>query len=218
MSDRVRNIYNMLVSTREFDAISAADYSSLPDGELKFAIIRAVISNLETHFGDQISGATGQSVEMASVLIAAAKRKMKEYSGAARALNINDAGFRRLFHIPDGDGSQEVVAAGREFVEEATTHNKEFARFGLTDDDRAALAKDLDDIGTAVGSKSGAHAKTVGATAAIEDEIRRGMDAAVFLDAMMKIVYRNNPAKLAAWKSARHIRRSDRPAPKPPTV
>lgn len=219
MSDRVRNVYNMFVSTGAFDDANAADYSHLPDGALQFAIVRDVIEKLEAYFADQVSGATGQSVEMASVLIQAAKRKMKEYSAAARVLNIDDAGIRRLFRIPNGDGAQEVVAAGREFVEEAATHKAAFGRFGLTDADRTALDKNLDDIETAVSKKAGAHSKKVGATAGIDDEIQRGLDAERFLDAMMKVVYRYNPAKLREWQSARHVRRVNQPAPPetPPT-
>lgn len=218
MSERVRNIYDMFISTTEFDRLNAADYSQLPDAELKFAIVRDVIVKLEVFLADQSSGAGGQAVEQKSVLIAAIRRKMKEYSAAARALNFDDAGFRRLFRLPNDDGVQKLIAGGREFVEEATTHQAQFARFGITRNDIDALSADLDDLGVAAAAKLGAGAKTVGATAGVDDEIRRGMDAEVFLDALIKIVYRNNAAKLGAWKSARHVRRSNRTTPPKPIV
>ncbi len=218
MSERVRNIYDMLVSTTEFDRVNAADYSSLPDAALQFAIVREVIAKLESYLADQTSGAGGQAVEQKSVLTAAIRRKMKEYSAAARALNFDDAGFCRLFSVPNGDGVQKLIAAGREFVEEATTHQTEFARLGLTKDDAIALTADLDALEVAVAAKLGAGAKTVGATAGIDDEITRGMKAETFLDALIKIVYRRDAAKLGAWKSARHVRRSSRPSPKSPPV
>jgi len=212
MSERIRNIYDMMVTTREFDAVNFLDYKYLPDGELQFAIVRDVITNLEQYLATQVSGEKGQAVEQKSVLILAVKRKLKEYAEAARSLNIGDAGFRRLFLVPEGNGAQKIIASGRAFVEEITKHKPEFKRFGLMDADLAALKNDLDDLQAAAAAKGKAGAKGVGATAGIDDEIMRGMNAEKFLDAMMKIVYRHNAAKLGEWKSARHIRRTSRPA------
>lgn len=215
MTTRTRNIYDMFVSTTEFDRLNAADYSGLPDAALQFAIVRDVITKLGDYLADQTSGERGRAVEQKSVLTAAVRRKMKEFSAAARALNLDDAGFRRLFRIPDDDGVGKLIASGREFVEEAAAHQAQFARFGLTAADAAALAEDLDDLEAAVAAKAAASPQTVGATAGIDDEIERGMAAETFLDALVKVVYRNDAAKLGAWKSARHVRRSNRPA-KPP--
>lgn len=219
MNNRVRNIYDMFVATREFNSANAADYAALPDAAAKFAIVNDVISKLDGFLADQTSGAVGQAVEMKSVLVQAVRRKMKEFAAAARALNIDDPGFRRLFRIPDGDGVQGLIAAGREFVEEINLHKTDFARFGLTDGDIAALVSDLDSLEAAVAGKLGANAERVGATAGVDFEIERGMDAEIFLDALLKIVYRNNAAKLGEWKSARHVRRSSlKPKESAPTA
>jgi hypothetical protein len=208
MNDRVRNINDMFIATREFNAANAADYATLPDAAAKFSIISDVISKLDDYFADQTSGAVGQAVEMKSVLLLAMRRKMMEYAAAARALNIDDPGFRRLFRIPDGDGVQVNISTGREFVGEITLHKAAFERFGLDDDDLAALVADIDALEEAVAGKLSANSERVGATAGVDFEVERGMDAEIFLDAMMKIVYRNNAAKLGEWKSARHVRRS----------
>ncbi|MCY7374596.1 MAG: hypothetical protein LH472_01320 [Pyrinomonadaceae bacterium] len=122
MSERIRNIFDMFVGTREFDAVNSDDYKHLPDAESKFAIVREVINKLENYLADQTSGARGQAVEQKSVLVAAVRRKMKELAEAARALNIDDAGFRRLFRLPDDNGVQKTIAGGREFVGEAVKH------------------------------------------------------------------------------------------------
>ena len=139
---------------------------------------------------------------------------MKRLAESARALNLKDAGFRRLFRIPDGDGVQGLIAAGRQFVEEGINHKTDFARLGIDEAYTNALAADLDDLEATAAAKAGAHAKTVGATAGIDSEIERAMEAEIFLDALMKNVYRDNPVKLAAWRTARHVKHSSR-APKP---
>ena len=106
--------------------------------------------------------------------------------------------------LPAGNSGKELINAG-----EADKHKKELARLGITDADIAALSANLDELETAAAAKSSASMQGVGVTAGIDDEVQRGMDAEMFLDALMKIVYRNDAAKLGAWKSARHVRRSN---------
>lgn len=139
---------------------------------------------------------------------------MKEFSAAARALNIDDPGFRRLFRLTENRGVQSVIAEGRVFVEQAGKHKTEFGRFGLVQANIDALEDDVDNLEEASADKLGAVSEKAGASAGLDDEIDRGMDAEIFLDAMMKVVYRNNAAKLGEWKTARHVHRISRPKKK----
>ncbi len=170
----------------------------------------SVIGNLENSLADQTLGARA-SRRTRIGFGAGGKAQNEEYRGRVAGFES----FRRLFHVPDGDGAQETVAAGREFVEEGLKHKTELARLGVTEEKINQLGEDLDDINRAVASKAGANTAGVGATAGVDSEIERGMSAEIFLDAMMKNVYRDNPVKLAEWKSARHLKRSDRPARTP---
>lgn len=211
MSERVRNVADMFIGTLQFNTANAADYAHLPDGAAKFAIVEDVVGKLENYLADYASGKVGQAVEQKSVLALAVRRKMKEFSAAARALDIDDPGFRRLFIITKNNGVQGLVAQGRVFVEEANRFKAEFGKFGLVQADIVALEEDIDALEEASARKLGAASEKAGASAGIDDEVDRGMDAAVFLDAMMKVVYRNNAAKLGEWKTARHVRRISRP-------
>lgn len=206
MSVRTRNIFDMFVATREFDAANAADYASLPEAARQFGIVRAAIDALQNHFAAQASGAGGQAVEGKSVLRAAIRRKMKDFSRTARALDIDDAGFRRLFRIPDSDSDQKLSAAAREFVEEARRHAADFARLGIAATLADDLESDIDALDAAINAKASAQGAHVGATAGVDEQIDAGMNAETVLDAIMKNVYRNNPMKLAQWKSARHVK------------
>lgn len=214
MTERIRNINEMFVGTLGFNTANSADYAHLSDGAAKFAIVEDVAGKIQNYLADIASGAVGQAVEQKSVLSLAVRRKMKEFSAAARALNIDDPGFRRLFRITDNDGVQGLIAQGRVFVEEANKHKTNFGRFGLVQADIDALDTDVLALEEAAARKLGAASEKAGAGAGIDDEIDHGMDAEIFLDAMMKVVYRNNAAKLGEWKSARHVRRTSRPAKK----
>ena len=112
MEVREQNIINMFINTREFDVRNAADYAHLPDAEANFAVIRAAIDALESHAAKQTSGVRGQAVEHKSSIVATIRRKMKEIARNARALNINDEGFRRLFSIPEQQKRREIACRG----------------------------------------------------------------------------------------------------------
>jgi hypothetical protein len=214
MNTREKNILDAFINMREFDAQNAADYAAFPDAEANFAIIRSVIVALESHAAKQTSGVSGQAVEQKSSLAAAIRRKMKEIARNARALNINDEGFRRLFSVPESNSDQKLLAAAREFVTQAAIYKAEFLRLAMPPSFIDDLQDDIDDFAAALKQKASGQSATVGATAGIDTEIERGMNAATIVDAIMQNVYRNNPVKLAAWTQARHIKRSPQRKPK----
>lgn len=213
MEERELNIFDMFRNTVQFDAENAADYAHLPQAEAKFAIVRAAVAKLEIYASKKTSGARGQAVELKSVIRAAIRRKLKEFARNARTLNFADPGFRRLFSVPDGDNDQVLLATAREFVEQVRLHLADFVGLGVLATLVDELEADIAALEQAMNEKASAHIEGVGATAGIDEEIEKGMNAEIFLDNMMKNVYRNNPVKLAEWKSARHVRRRNSKPP-----
>ena len=182
-----------------------------------FVIVRAAISALENFSATQLSGASGRAVEQKSTIRAAIRRKMKRYSRTARALNIDDPGFRRLFRIPDNDSDQLLLATAREFVVEARRFPTEFAGRGIPATLANELEADINAMEAAMAAKASGKIGSVGATAGIDEQIEDGMNAERILDSIMHNVYFDNPVKLAQWRTARHIKkapkRQDDPAP-----
>lgn len=218
MSDRARNIYDMFVSTLAFDAANSADYATLTAAAAQFAIVQTAVDAMAVFFATQTSGERAAAVEQKSVLRPAIRRKMTAYSKTARALNLDTPGFDKLFSVPDDDNDGLLLATGREFVTQATTHHAAFATLGIPAGNAADLTADLDAFEAAQDAKVTAQATTVGATAGIDDQIDAAMKAEKMLDAIMHNVYGNNPVKLAAWKTSRHVKRAPKHAPvTPPT-
>lgn len=218
MTEREENIQDMFIATAQFDTENSADYAHLADAAAAFAIVRSVITALEGFTADQLSGLAGQAVEQKSVLREAIRRKMVRYARTARGLNIDDPGFRRLFRVPDGDNDQTLIAAAREFVQEARNFEADFARRGIPKELAGQLEADINAMEAAMSAKASGQMETVGATAGIDAEIERGMAAEKILDSMMRNVYDDNPVKLAAWRTARHVRRVKQSKPQPPTT
>ena len=217
MTDREQNILDMFISTVAFDAENSNDYRELPDAAANFVIVRAAISALENFSATQLSGASGRAVEQKSTIRAAIRRKMKRYSRTARALNIDDPGFRRLFRIPDNDNDQLLLATAREFVVEARRFPTEFAGRGIPATLANELEADINAMEAAMAAKASGKIGSVGATAGIDEQIEDGMNAEIILDSIMHNVYFDNPVKLAQWRTARHIKKAPKrqgdPAP-----
>jgi hypothetical protein len=216
MSERTKNIADMLVGVSEFDNVNNADYRNLTGVLAAFAVVRTAITAINTYLAIRISGEKSRAVEQKSVLRSSVRRKMKDLARTARAVNINDAGFQRLFRLPDKDNDQTLIATAREFIAKATEHKAAFLALGLPETLIADLEADINALEQANNDKSAAQTKTVGATAEIDEQIDLAMDAATIINAAMQNVYRDNPAKLAEWTSARHIKRIKRTAPKTP--
>lgn len=217
MTEREENIQNMFIATEQFDRENAADYADLDDAAANFQIVRGVIATLENYTADQRSGGAGRAVEQKSVLRAAIRRKLVRYARTARALNINDPGFRRLFSVPNENNDQTLLAAAREFLTEARRFEADFERRGIAKSLANQLETDITAMEAAMSAKASGEMETVGATAGIDAEIERGMTAEKILDSIMRNVYYDNPVKLAAWHTARHIRAASKISSKPPT-
>jgi hypothetical protein len=217
MLETTKNLVDMAVSIDEFDKINFADYANLPVVAANYVIVRTATAAINVQSALQMSGEKSRSVQQKSVLRGSVRRKMKDLSRTARAINIHDAGFQSLFRLPNSNSDQTLIAAAREFIAKATEHKAAFFDLGIPESLISDLESDTNDLEQAISSKSAAQTKTVGATAEIDKQISLLMEAVTIIDAAMHNVYRDNPTKLAAWASARHIKRTKRQPKTPQT-
>ena len=115
------------------------------------------------------------------------------------------------------------TAAARAFVAAALPLKAEFVKRGMPADFLDDLEADIAALEEAQTRKIEGRDSHVGATAAIDDEIERGMNAVQELDPAMRNTFAHNAAKLAAWTSASRVERAPRrtknnnPPEQPPT-
>lgn len=138
---------------------------------------------------------------------------MKHISRTARALAIDNPGLDRLFSVPDGKNDQKLAAAAREFVREAAKFQADLTGYGLPTNFVAALTDDIEALEDLLTQGSGSRGDQAEATALIDEKIGTAMDIVRRLDAIARNIYRNNPARLAKWTTARHVRRVGRSKP-----
>lgn len=215
-TDREQNIYDMFDATLVFNTENSGDYSGIALAATSFTNVQNAVNNLDAFFADQTSGEAAQAVEQKAVLRAAIRRKLVQYAKTARAIALDKPGFDELFKVPDSNNDNLLLATGRQIVEEATANDAFFKPLGIELTLAAALTADLDDLEAAEAAKAEGQQDTVGATAGIDNEIEIGMKNEKILDAIMNNVYRDNPVKLAAWRTARHVKRANQPPPPTP--
>lgn len=225
MKDTVRNRYEMFLRVREYGAGHAAEFppTSLA-GEL-LARLNSVIEEMDTHTAAQASGQSGSMESSASKAAARdeLRRDLEAISRTARAMARTTPGIEDKFRAPRSISDQALLVLARAFAADALSLKTEFTRRGLPDDFLDDLASDIEEFERAIDQKIQKREAQVAATAAIDDALERGVDAVRELDAIMRNKLADDPASLAAWRSASHTQRAPRPptpaspTPPPPT-
>jgi hypothetical protein len=222
MKDTERRRLEMFIRVREFGATHTAQFPPTSFAGEKFAILNNVIDALEQQGSAQSSGRSRVRETTSSKAAARDElmRDLEAISRTARAMALTTPGLDDKFRIPHNQSNQAVLATARAAATDALPLKAEFIKRGLPDDFIDDLEADIEILEQAITSKVQGKESHVAATAAIDREIERGMNAVRELDPVVRNKFASDPATLAAWLSATHVERNPRrkrAAPAPPT-
>ncbi len=131
----------------------------------------------------------------------------------ARAIGETEVpGITAKFRMPNPRTEQNLIATAEAFHAETAALEQQFIDVGLDADFRAALIAAKNDFQTArdeADSAAEEHGEAVGALDAL---VREMMAHSRQRSAMVKLKYKDNPGKLAAWAIASHL---EKPPKKP---
>ncbi len=210
MNDLERSYYNAFVRVRDFGAESADDFPANSAGGESFALVGEAADEMEQSGATQISGASGQATMRKGLALAELREDVRAINRTARALAVDNHDIGELFRMPRGNNEQNLLAAARAFLTDATPLKNQFIEFGLPADFLEDLQADTAAFEQSVGNKGAAASEKISATALIDDAVDKGLQGLRRLRAIVMNKYRNNPAKLAAWTSASHVERAAR--------
>ena len=145
------------------------------------------------------------------------RAKLEAISRTARAMARTTPGLDDKFHMPQSMAEQEWLTVARTFAANAVPLKDEFVRRGLNADFIEDLDAGIEELQESIGvraEKTGAH---VAATVAVSESSESGRDAVRELDAIVRNVFRDDPAVLAEWESASHVERAARHTETPPS-
>ena len=141
---------------------------------------------------------------------------MAMISRTARAMSQTTPGLGDKFRLQRHATDQDLLGAARAFASDATTIKSDFLRYALPADFLDDFNEQIEDFDGALQARRASINNQVTASAAFDDELGDAFAAVRRLDAIVRNTYRDNPSKLAAWASARHVERAPRRKPAPP--
>jgi hypothetical protein len=219
MSDRKREI---LITAENMDFYGEANpqlATELPVTVELFAENKTNIGRLRaagvTRDSSDSAGKSGTRSKVARAdEIAADCRRVRK---TARILEKKVPDFINTFDFRRGDYSYvELIDRATAIIDDAVRYSIHFAKYGLTDAFFTTLSNNVNGLRQATQEQSDAKRTSVGAVADTEAILEDTLDVRAQLKIAIENHYRNNPAKLAEWLSASHIRRRGETTPNPP--
>jgi hypothetical protein len=203
----------MFMRVSEFGVAESVEFPVPTLGGRLFAELNAVRAELDTQAARQSSGKS--SAEQGTTSKSEGRENLREDLDAigrtARAMAEDVPGVNDKFRRPPGNCSdQALLATARAMAADAVEFKERFIEYGLPMDFLEDLNADIAAFEAAINAQQSGRRGHVTATAAIDEIIERGMKIVRRLDAIVRNRFRDDPARLAAWLSARHVERAPR--------
>lgn len=194
---------------KEFGAGVAAAFPPASLGGQKFAAIGSVVNDLRAQGSAQSlgHGAAKTSTGAKKAARESLRQQLRAISKTARSMNSISPELGATFRLPKNNGDGALLNTARAVLEAATPLKAEFLKREMPESFLDDLAATINTFEAADTSKNTNREKRVGATAFLKQALERGRALKQELDAIVRNKFRNDPAKLAAWKTATHVER-----------
>jgi hypothetical protein len=193
-----------------FMADNAADFPGNSPGDKAANLQIDVIAEIENYAAQQISGSDSsrQETSVKDDYLDDLIEMIRDINRAANAFADEVPGIEQKFRLPRTRSQQNIVSTAQSFQTDATPLKAKFIEYGLDADFLTDLHDTIDHVRNRSSQADSAQGQQTTATGGLTYAIGRGMDVSRKLDAIVKIKYRNNPAKLSAWAVASHLERA----------
>ena len=206
--------YQMILRVREFGAQQAVSFPPTSLGAELFARVSAAAAKLEQHFADQSSGQAfaRQGTASRGVARAALTELLGRMRRTSRAISRKRPDFEARFRLPRKQVDKDLIATAEAIATAAVPEKNEFLNYGMPDDFLEQLDDLIEEFRRGMNKQETGRGNRLMATAAIEDTLEEAIDAVRDLNAIVRNTFADDPVLLAAWTSARHVRRLPRTA------
>ena len=173
------------------------------------ALVAGAITEIEVRAAAQVSGVSSvrETTTTKAFVRSNLLDEVEEINRIARAISIQTPGVLERFRLPESNSDQALLTSARAFAKEALPLKAEFTKRSLA----ATFIEDLENAATrfeeSMNQRHSSRESRVAATAAMDEPFEQGMKAVRELKLIMPILLKNDPAALAAWRSASHVER-----------
>lgn len=216
MKDREIREAQALNRVNDFGQARAADFTAASLGGQKFAEVKALVTELDD-LGEEQSNAAGGAQSSAEVKRnhrATLLRLLRAIRQTSKAMDADKPGTSDRFKIPTTNGDEALINAARSIAAEAQAMKSDFTEREMPDTFVADLNTTIDGFESAANSLNLHTGRRVSSTAAIKTKLAQARALRKELNSIVTNKYRNDPASLAAWRSANHVERPPRPSTK----
>jgi hypothetical protein len=207
MNSVINRTYEMFVRVLSFASERAGAFAEGSLGAETVAELKRVVEELTESATTQTSGLS--SVQRATAERLAARESLRESMQAitrtARVMAIDTPGLENKFRLPRSGSDPALLQAARAFAADALPLKAEFLRHEMPESFIDDLKEDIAELERAMGQQNTGRGAHVSATASVESAAERGMNAVRKLHVLVLNKFREDPATLAAWESARHV-------------
>lgn len=181
--------------------------------DAKVAEAHAHDASLSSAFGDK-----SQALEIKGDIRDELLDQFRDVVGGAVGIgNAKIPGITAKFKMPNPRNEQNLIAhADSTFADTAPPLEDEFIKVGLDADFRAQIINTKNAFRQAADAADSAAEEHGEAVGALDTLWRETMALSRQRSAMVKLKYKNNPGKLAAWTIASHLEQPPKKKPTPP--
>lgn len=178
-------------------------------GSRLFAEIKSAFDDLNTHAATQVGGLRTRSegTTTKAGTHADLRDALRAICRTARSIAVEQPGVDSRFRMPARD-EQSLLSGARAIATAAESLKAKFIEYGMPADFLEDLETKIESFVEATERQNAGEEARVSATASIDDAIERGRSALRRLDAIVRNTFRDDPAALAAWESAKHVERA----------
>ena len=208
MRDRDMEFVDTFRRVRDFGIENAADFPAASVGGQSFAVFVQEIPKVEASHAMQVSNVGREATVSKESAAAEIVEDMREINRTARSVGVDQPQIAALFRMHHDSGYQTLLAAATAFHTNSAPPNEALLiSYGLLAAFRADLQSDIEDLQTAIAGQNDVKTQKASATGAAAASMKPMNEALRRLRGIVPNVYRNNPAKLAAWAAAAHVAR-----------
>jgi hypothetical protein len=201
-----------LAGVSEFATAEAAFFPPASVGGQLFAVISSALAQVDTHVSAQVGG--GNTAREGTEQKALAQEELLDLMmmirRTSRSMDHEHPGLHAKFRIPPNLSATELLGVAEHFATEAAPFKTDFIAYGLPETFLEDLDEQIADVREALDDQTAGTRTRVTATAGIRETLDTGFTALRRVDPVVQNVFRDQPAKLAAWSSARHLERAPR--------
>ena len=208
MNHQVTSLTSAFKTVDAFGIANAADFLPASMGGQQFALIHAAVPQTATLGAAQVSGADAAHSSVMSK-VAGRFHLHNDLLGITTAVHslvlLGTPGLDGKFLMPRSGGDQALLNSARAFQTDAAAFSAQLISLGLDANFITNLGTDIANLEDAIKSKGAGTGAQAGATGGLESTAHQAAIALHVLKTIVPNIYKNNPAKLAAWATASHV-------------